>query len=263
MEPPDIPPPDIEPRDIEPRDMELRPESPLLGELEIRLCEREAEGLLIAPGDGSRDGRVCIERPRSCSRTPLDPESGVTLLRERLLRDESLTREALRGANSLDPRVERGSVALGDCSRLGRDRELSPREDEMPACPLVSERGSLRAKPREDDRRSGSACAPEDSTRAWRSEDRVARDPPLPKPCQLPEDSVPASNRERVVERLPDGEAPSRLAPGVAAEGPSLDLLRGELAEGNPWPPERMPPLDSVLPRLDLASCPVLLLRLR
>jgi hypothetical protein len=198
-----------------------------------------------------------MERPRSCSRTPLDPESGVTLLRERLLRDESSTREALRGANSLDPRVERGSVALGDCSRLGRDRELSPREDEMPACPLVSERGSLRAKPREDDRRSGSACAEEDSTRAWRSVDLEAREPPLPKPCQLPEDDpAPASNRERVVERLPDGEAPSRPAPGEAVEVPSPDLVRGELAEGNPSPPERMPPMD-------LASCPVLLLRLR
>jgi hypothetical protein len=185
------------------------------------------------------------------------------LLRERLPRDESSTREALRGANSLDPRVERGSAALGDCSRLGRDREPSPDDDEMPACPLVSERGSLRAKPREDDRRSGSACAEEESTRAGLAEDRVARDPPLPKPCQLPEDSVPASNRERVVERLPDGEAPSRLAPGVAVEVPSPDLLRGALAEGNPWPPERMPPLDSVLPPLDLASCPVLLLRLR
>jgi len=246
-----------------PRDMELRPESPLLGGLEIRLCEREGEGLLVARDDGSRDGRLCMERPRSCSRTPLDPESGVTLLRERLPRDESSTREALRGANSLDPRVERGSVALGDCSRLGRDRELSPGEDEMPACPRAFERGSLRAKPREDDRRSGSACAEEESTRAGLAEDREAREPPLPKPCHLPEDSAPASNRERVVERLPDGEAPSRLAPGEAVEVPSPDLVRGALAEGNPWPPERMPPRDSVLPPLDLVSCPVLLLRLR
>jgi hypothetical protein len=178
------------------------------------------------------------------------------LLRERLLRDESSTREALRGANSLDPRVERGSVALGDCSRPDRDRELSPGEEEMPACPLVSERGSLRAKPREDERRSGSACAPEESTRAERSEDREAREPPSPKPCQLPEDSVPPSNRERVLERPSDGEAPSRPAPGVTVELPSPDLLRGELAEGNPWPPERMPPLES-------ASCAVLLARLR